>query len=170
MILSNAQRRQTSGFSIVEICIAVLISTLFGAAAFMVNTQILNSLRSQKETAAATLVLQQRMETFRATAFSNIADRDYVKRNILVIPTGSEDALQNLTETMTVGVYPPDGSINTVVSRDPNHPNGQNVTQNNNLALAKLLRVDITEQWTSTNGRSRTRQLTSIFGIGNIAP
>ncbi len=163
-------QHRSGGFSIVEICIAILIATVFGAAAFGTNSQILMGLRSQKETTAATLALQQRMESFRATAFSNIADRDYVKDNILKVPTGSEAPLAKLTEVFTIGVYPPDGSISTVIRRTPSKPNGENVSENKNLANARLLRVDITESWTGANGRDRTRQITSLFGIGNIGP
>ena len=161
---------QPGGFSIVEICIALLIATIFGAAAFATNSRMLVGIRSQKESTVATMVLQQRMESFRATAFSNIADRDFVKDNILAIPASSQGPLGQLTETFTIGVFPPDGSVNTVIRRTPSRPNGENVSENRNLANAKLLRVDITENWTGANGRSRTRQLSSIFGIGNIGP
>ncbi len=163
-------QQKPGGFSIVEICIAILIASIFGAAAFATNSQLLIGLRSQKETTAATLTLQQRMESFRATAFSNIADRDYVKDNILKVPTGSEAPLGQLTEVLTIGVYPPDGSVNTVIRRTPSKPNGENVSENRNLGDAKLLRVDITESWVGANGRARTRQLSSLFGIGNIGP
>ncbi len=131
-------QQKPGGFSIVEICIAILIASIFGAAAFATNSQLLIGLRSQKETTAATLTLQQRMESFRATAFSNIADRDYVKDNILKVPTGSEAPLGKFTETLTIGVYPPDGSINTVIRRTPSKPNGENVSENHDLARRQI--------------------------------
>jgi prepilin-type N-terminal cleavage/methylation domain-containing protein len=163
-------RRRQRGFTLGEVSVAIAVSVIFAGAAFTTNQRLLVALRSQKETTAATMVLQQRMETFRATSFTNIADKNYVKTNILTVRTGSEAALGGLTEQITIGVYPPDGSTNTVVSWDASHPTGQDISVNTNLATATLLRVDVIETWTSANSRSRSRQLSSVFGIGNIAP
>ena len=159
-----------AAFTLGEVCVAIAVAVIFAGATFATNQRLLVALKSQKETTAATMVMQQRMESFRATAFSNIANRDYVKNNILKVRTGSEAPLGNLTEQFTIGVYPPDGSTNTVISWDASHPNGQDISQNTNLAQATLLRVDLLETWTSANGRIRSRELSSIFGIGNIAP
>ena len=174
-----------SGFTLTEVCVALFVCVLFGAAAFTTNQRLLVALKSQKETTAATMAMQWRMESFRATAFSNIATKDYVKNNILkvrtttvtdangnVITVDPFQALGGLQEQLTIGVYPPDGSTNTVLSWDSSHQGGQDISVNNNLANTptNLLRVDILLTWTSANGRSRTRQLSSVFGIGNIAP
>ncbi len=165
---SNTQR----AFTLAEVLIAIAVCALFGAAAFATNERLLIALKSQKETTAATMVLQQRMETFRATAFSNIGTASYVQANIVANPTGSEVPLGNLIETVTVGLYPPDGSATNTIVRNSSNPSGNITSTNSNLATMKsgLLRVDILLSWTSANGRTRARQLSSLFGIGNIAP
>jgi type II secretory pathway pseudopilin PulG len=165
-------RPSESAFTLAEVLIAITVCVMFGAAAFATNERLLIALKSQKETTAATMVLQQRMETFRSTAFSNIGTASYVQANIVANPTGSEAPLGNLTETVTVGVYPPDGSATNTIVRDSSHPAG-NITSTNSTLASKtsgLLRVDILLSWTSANGRTRSRQLSSLFGIGNIAP
>jgi type II secretory pathway pseudopilin PulG len=168
---SNTER----AFTLAEVLIAIAVCVFFGAAAFATNERLLIALKSQKETTAATMVLQQRMETFRSTAFSNIGTASYVQANIVANPTGSEAPLGNLTETVTVSMYvgdPAVGSATNTIVRDSSHPSGNITSTNSNLAKMTwgLLRVDILLSWTSANGRTRSRQLSSLFGIGNIAP
>jgi Tfp pilus assembly protein PilE len=174
-----ALRRRTAqgGFSFVEVCIAVAVSVIFGAAAFATNQQLLMKLRTQKETTAATMMLQERLENFRGQAWSNIADRTYVKRWIVRIPTTSEPVLGSFTETTTVSGYmttggavaadpPPDA--NKWV-RDANNPSGNNVQSCDTLTTAyNLLKVDVVVTWKGVDGRSRTREMAQIFGKGNI--
>lgn len=158
-------------FTLAEVLIAVAVCVLFGAAVFATNERLLVALKSQKETTAATMALQQRMETFRSTGFRDIGTASYVQANIVAIPTGSEAPLGNLTETVTVGAYPPDANGTNTIVRDSANPSGAITSTNSNLATmtSGLLRVDILLSWTSANGRPRSRQLSSLFGIGNIS-
>jgi prepilin-type N-terminal cleavage/methylation domain-containing protein len=197
----TANRRQCPAFTLTEVLIAVAVVALFGLAAFATNQRLLIALRSQKETTAATMMLQERMESFRANSYSHIADNDYVKNSILTFnpspspsptpafppggqyETWSEAPLGNLTETITVSGYlaaiSPSPSPSPVASQDYNqwtrdttgdgHPHEQH--HNDNLATQyDLLKVDILVNWTSTNGRGRSRSLSAIFGKGNIGP
>jgi type II secretory pathway pseudopilin PulG len=169
------RRSSESAFTLAEVLIAIAVCVMFGAAAFATNERLLIALKSQKETTAATMVLQQRMETFRATAFSNIGTASYVQANIVASPTGSEAPLGNLTETVTVSKYvgdPAVGSGTNTIVRDSSNPSGTITSTNGNLKGMTwgLLRVDILLSWTGANGRTRSRQLSSLFGIGNIAP
>jgi prepilin-type N-terminal cleavage/methylation domain-containing protein len=177
MQLSTAKHLNSRGFSLVEVLMALVVCVVFGVAAFTSNQRLLLALKNQKETTAATMALQWRMENFRSTAFSNIASHDYVKTNILTVRTSTDSngnttdpfaPLGSITEQFTIGVYPADGSTPTVMSWDANHPTGQDVTTNNSLGSATLLKVDILETWHGADGRSRTRQMSTIVGIGNI--
>lgn len=177
--------RASHGFTMVEVAIAMGVTALFGLAVFATNQHLLIALKAQKETTAATMAMQWRMETFRATAFSDIADKNYVKDNILKVRTATDGggttidpfaALGSVTEQLTVNQYPvPSPSPTpTVLSWDKQHNGGQTISTNNNLAAqvasgtVTMLKVDILETWISANGRQRQRQLSSIFTVGNI--
>jgi len=166
------KRHDCMAFTLAEVAVGIAICAFFCGAVFATNSRLLIALKTQKETTAATMVLQQRMETFRSTSFSNIGTASYVQSNIVANPTGSEAPLGNLTETVTVGVYPADGSTNNIIVRDSAHPSGAITSTNSNLSTmtSGLVRVDILLTWTGANARVRTRQLSSLFGIGNIAP
>ena len=167
------QRLRACGFTLAEVLVTVAICLFFGLAAFETNQRLLLTLRSQKETTAAIMVLQQRKEALRALAFTDIATTATLKDTIKV-PTGSEAPLGSLNEKVTVSLDTSDASYAnpsptpTVLLRNPQHTDPQIVTQNNNLSSYDLLRVDILLTWTSANGRQRSRQSSELFGHGNI--
>jgi prepilin-type N-terminal cleavage/methylation domain-containing protein len=168
----NFHRAAQNAFTLVEVLVAIVVVVLFGAAAFATNQRLLLALKGQKETTAATMVMQQRMESYRAASFSNLATASYVQASIVATPTGSEGPLGALTEQVTVGVYPDDGSTDTVIQRNSTYPTG-NIVSAISLPLSssvKLLRIDELLSWTSADGRARSRQLSTIVGIGNTAP
>jgi type II secretory pathway pseudopilin PulG len=161
------------GFTLAEVLVSISVCVLFGLAAFQTNQRLLVALKSQKETTAAIMALQERKETLRAMAFTDIATGNTLK-SVLNNPTGSETPLGNLTETFTVSVDPNDANYTspsptpTVLYRDFQSSGPHKVTENTNLPNCDLLRVDILLTWTSANGRPRSRQSSELFGRGNI--
>src|SRR3984893_17674978 len=92
-----------AAFTFAELCVAIAVAVLFGLAVFGTNSRLLLALKTQKESTAATMVLQQRMESLRACSFSQSATKDYIK-NIFSTPTGSEGPLGSLNEQVAIGV------------------------------------------------------------------
>jgi prepilin-type N-terminal cleavage/methylation domain-containing protein len=201
-------RSSSAGFTLAEVLIAVVVCVLFAVAAYATNERLLLSLKAQRETAAASMMLQERMEKFRARAYSEVANKDFVQSNILTFnpsaspsptpafppghgksqgkyATWSEDPLNNLQETVTVSGYQAATSPSPSPSATPSDNymqwtrdtsssgDGQPHVQNHDDNLSTqfdLLKVDISITWTSANGRARTRDLSAIFGKGNIGP
>jgi Tfp pilus assembly protein PilE len=175
MPLSTGKHQKINGFSFAEVCVAVVVCALFGAAAFATNQHLLMGLKNQRETTAATMMLQERMEKFRGFSYSNVADSTYVSTNVVQTTTTSEAPLGSLNETITVSGYLDtsgnlgDGFAKNSWLRNSTHPTGNQTSTNATLATSfDLLKVDITLTWTSADGRSRTRELAAIFGKGNI--
>jgi prepilin-type N-terminal cleavage/methylation domain-containing protein len=197
----------TTGFTLVEVLVALVICVVFGAAAFATNSQLLLKLRAQKETTAATMLLQRRMEQLRASAWSDLATASYLQTSILADPPpdnpnltqqqiaaylatlkNAEAPLSGIAERISVSVYPPDAGPSGVAERNSSSPTGQIISNiSGNPAEtpttvysyltsapknATLLRVDILLTWdgAGSRGARRGRQLSSVFGIGNIAP
>ena len=137
-----ARKNSTSGFTLAEVLIAVGVCVIFAVAAYATNERLLLSLKAQRETTAASMMLQERMEKFRARAYSEVADKDFVKNNILTFnpsaspsptpafppahgksqgkyATWSEGPLSNLQETVTVSGYVQAVSPNPTPSATP---------------------------------------------------
>ena len=171
MQTSAGKRTKRAGFTFPELCVAIAVTALFGAAVFATNSRLLIALKTQKESTAATMVLQQRMESLRACSFTQVATKDYLKTNIFGTPTGSEGPLGNLNEQVAVGVYGNTAVTPIMLLRNPQYPTTpQELSTNDTLANYNLLQVDLLLQWTGADGRTRTRQLAAIFGKGNIGP
>jgi len=204
-IFCKTWRPSESAFTLAEVLIAAAVAAFFGLAAFATNQRLLIALKSQKEGTAASMMLQERMESFRANSYSTIAanrnsnPNSNVQDNILTFnpspspaptpsfpPAGkyttwSEAPLGNLKETVTVSGYLAAASPSPNPSPNPSQDysqwvrdttgDGQPHIQNNDDYLATqydLLKVDILLNWTGTDGRPRSRDLSAIFGKGNI--
>jgi Tfp pilus assembly protein PilE len=160
----------SGGFTFTELCVTIVVAVLFGAGAFATNSRLLYALRTQKETTAATMVLQQRVESLRACSFTQVATQDYLTNTIFNAATGSEGPLHNLNEQVSVGVYGDATVTPIMLLRNAQNTTPQALSSNGNLTNYNLLQVDLLLQWTSENGRVRTRQLSAVFGKGNIGP
>ncbi len=190
---------RSAGFTLGEVCVSLLITAIFCTAVFAANSRLLSSLKNQKESTAVSMMLQERLEQFRTTSYSNVADKDYVKNNILTFnpptsptpsptpPQGgkyatySEPPLGSLLETVTVSGYlaavsnaaPNAAQDYNQWTRDMSTGDHQPQEQNHKDNLATqydLVKVDIQVTWTSSNGRIRNRELSAVFGKGNIGP
>jgi hypothetical protein len=178
-------------FTLAEVLVAIGVATLFGLAAFATNERLLIALKAQKESTAAGMMLQERMESFRALAYSDASSSQpgsspcaspcaspvLTGANIVQTPTVSEAGLgtvNNLTEKVTVSGYllAPSGTASTHTNqwvRNSSNPTGNQLDTNTSLATNyDLIKVDISLNWTGTDGRSRTRDLSAVFGKGNI--
>ena len=147
---------------------------LFGVAAFATNERLLLLLKTQRESTAATMMLQERMETLRALSFSNVTSSTYIGSNVINSATTSEAPLGTLSETITVGAYPTDGTGNNTWVRNSTYPTGNQTATNTALGSSHgtstetVVKADVLITWTGANGRSRTRDLAAVFGIGNL--
>jgi Tfp pilus assembly protein PilE len=189
MRLYPVRTRKTEGFTLVEAMIALAVCVLFGVAVFATNQRLLLALKAQRETTAASMMLQERMEAFRGIYFANLAATTasgttspitMTAGDIVGTVTTSETQLgSSLTETVKVSGYwtstggqgyPSDGSIANTWTRSGGSTTATlSVPSNSTLASNyDLIQVDITLTWTSANGRQRTRELSSVFGKGNI--
>jgi hypothetical protein len=170
-----AKSNKVKAFSFAEVCVAITVCAIFGAAAFATNQRLLLVLKSQRETTAATMMLQERMEKFRGFAYSNIGNAAYVNTNLIQSATTSEANLPGFTETITVSGYLDtsgnlgDGSAKNAWTRTSSS-NSQSSSYGTLATSFDLLKVDIRLDWNSADGRSRTRDLSAIFGKGNIGP
>lgn len=177
------------GFTLVEVAIAIAVVVIFGVAAFATNERLLLMLKSQRESTAATMMLQEQMEAFRSLTYGQIAGTT-VSANPSPSPSSAADIVYNgsaseaqlggingsLQETITVSGYmdtsgnvPPTTSAQNQWVRNSSYPTGS-LQGNSSSSMATnydLLRVDIQLSWTGANGRSRNRASSSIFGKGN---
>ena len=187
-LLSRHKRQSERGFTLAEVLMALAITALFGAAVFATNSRLLLMLKGQREETAASMMLQEHVEAFRSLTYSQIATNT-VSATPSPSPASAADIVYNgtqsesqlggingsLSETVTVSGYM-DASGTTPASPNKNvwvrnsaHPTGSLTTSNSTLATDyDLIQVDIQLSWNSADGRLRKREITELFGRGNI--
>jgi prepilin-type N-terminal cleavage/methylation domain-containing protein len=163
-MIGHRRRTGHDAFTLVEVLVALVVCVLFGAAAFATNERLLIALKNQKESTAATTVLQERKESLRGISFASIASATSLRSNIFTTPTTSEGPLGSLSETVAVDAYPTPTGSPIQLLRNSQNPTCQIVSNGSaSLSNQNLLRVDVVLTWTSVSGRSRTRQWSEIF-------
>src|SRR6266404_5705876 len=189
---SCLNQKNKTGFTLAEVLIAIVVAVIFGAAVFATNARLMISLKTQRETTAASMMLQERMEALRSLSYTGLSSTSAsasaspspspptYTADVLADTTVSEAQLGggingNLTETVTVsgymdtaGISPPTTAGSSQWVRNAANPTGNLVSSTANMGSSyDLLQVDIQLSWTSANGRTRKREMTAIFGKGN---
>jgi len=144
------------------------IAAIFLGSLFAINTSSMGTLKMAREAAAASQVLQQRVESMRIANWHQITDAAWIRDNLLNASAPGSTELKSITETLTIAPY---GSANTAVTRLTR--SGTTATVNlNNTSLLTENAIKVTWQIDYTgapNDKSTTRQTVAILAKGGVA-
>jgi hypothetical protein len=170
--LSRACGRQTAGATIIEVVLAGAIVALFLGSLFVLNSTGIGIVKAHRETAAANLCLQDRLEQARASNWSEITDPNWIKDQILQAAPPASSLLRNLEEQITVSPYPPPvpAVAATTVQRLPSgQVNILSQMSATTLSGLQTVRLDFRDTWRSAqNSRTRIRETSTILALGGI--
>jgi hypothetical protein len=153
----------SSGTTLVEALVAVLLVAIFFASIFELNAVCLRCIDASKESLAAVQSVQDRSEVLRNLAFSDLTSTSFV-RNLMNTAANPARFSQKATEIVTISKYPtPSG-----VTQFTRAPDGTVTTNSTATDLGTgLVKVDVQDSWTMTvGGRSRIEQTSSIISNG----
>jgi Tfp pilus assembly protein PilV len=158
----------SSGVSLVETTIAAAIAALFLSSVFALNISTMETIRSAKETIAASQVLQQRMESLRIANWQEITSPDWVTANLLNTSAAGSVQLRSLTESMLLVPYGSNSVGNTLITRAGNA--AAIVSRDDNLLTENAIKVIWTVNYTGVpNERATSRQAVVIIAKGGVA-
>jgi type II secretory pathway pseudopilin PulG len=157
-----------AGSTLIEAMMAAGISALFLGSLFAINTSSMQTIKMAREAAAASQVLQQRVESMRIANWHQITDADWIKANLLNADAPGSVDLKSISETLTIVPYGSGNTGNTLISRK----NGSAVILQRNTALLNESAVEII--WTvnytgAPNERPTARQTVAILAKGGVA-
>jgi Tfp pilus assembly protein PilV len=177
-------KQADAGFSIMEAAFAAGIIAIALSSMFAFNSACLLLVRNAKESAAAMLSNQQRVEELRSWNWKFLTDNDYWAdpanpktttsfwlASLMNVPTESGAALNNATEVVTVtenGFLQGATAASFQVTRNSS---GASLTDSNNpvsLYTAKMLKIDVTLSWKALGGRNRSRKSSAIIAYGGL--
>ena len=150
----------------VEVMVAVVLVALALGNIFAITTQSLQALRTTRQVAGASRVLQQRIELIRSKPWPEIANATALAA-LMQVPTDSERELADadLVETIAVsvppvpGVWPPTATGSFSVER---RSGSGSVLTDADLGDEPVLIVEITAGWRNVRGPQQ-RQLRTLI-------
>ncbi len=150
-------------FTLVEVMVATMLVAIFFASIFELNALCLRYIDAGKESLAALQNVQDRSETLRNLAFSDLTTTSFVQ-NLMTTAANPAPFSQKATEVVKISKYPTASGV-TQFTRSPN---GSVTTNSVASALGTgLVKVDVSVSWTMTLGRrARIEQTTSIVSNG----
>lgn len=166
MILS--QKVGAGGTTLIEATIAACTSALFLGSLFTMNMTAMKTIRTSREAACASQVLQQRVESMRIANWHQITDADWVSNNLLDSEAAGREGLNQMTETLTLVPYGSDTAGNTQIVRSGGTTTI--VTRSNALLAESAIKVIWTVAYSGgINSQSTTRQTVAILAKGGVA-
>ncbi len=177
--LRRGTRGSQAGFTILEAGVAGAIVTLFLAALFALNSDMMHLLRAAAEATNASQSLQQRVEQVRLANWTQLTDPTWVQGSLLNTRTDASVNLPGLTETLTVTPYTSPSSAAPAISppppftvtRNPDNSvtvNPASYAYTSVLARQEMLQIDLSVTWPSLY-RTRTRSLTTLVSQWGIS-
>jgi Tfp pilus assembly protein PilV len=156
-----------SGSTMAETLVAAILVAAFFATIFEVNAVCLRYIDASKESVAALQGVQDRLESLRNLAFSDLTNATFVQ-NLMTTPSNGSDFAQKVTEVVTLSAYPTPDASNTQITRGPGASVTPTISSSDaSLANATLVRVNVTYTWNMTlGGRSGSEQTETIISSG----
>jgi Tfp pilus assembly protein PilV len=157
-----------TGFALIECTIATAISALFLGSLFLMNSSAMDTIQMARESACASQVLQQRVESLRIANWHQVTDSSWLAAHLLNADAPGSNQLKNVSETLTLVPY---GS-NTVGNTQLTRGNGAVSVVTNNAALLSenAVKVIWTVNYTAApNDRTIARQTVAILAKGGVA-
>ncbi|HET9417897.1 MAG TPA: hypothetical protein VFO30_01020 [Chthoniobacterales bacterium] len=152
-----------AGTTMPEVLVAALLLAVFFGSIFELNAVCLRYIDASKESIAALQLVNDRAETLRNLAFSDLTNSSYVQ-NLLSSPANASEFAKKATEVVKISAYPTASGV-TQFTRSANGT----VTADSVAADlgSTLVQVDVAISWMMSLGtRARSEQLTSIISNG----
>jgi hypothetical protein len=132
------------------------------------NISCMGTIRMARESACASQVLQQRIESLRIANWHQVTDAAWLRANLLNVDAAGANELKEMSETLTIVPYGSTTPGNTQLTRSA----GSVSIVNNNAALLAENAIKII--WSvsykgAPNDRYITRQTVAILAKGGVA-
>ena len=167
-MLRHPRAEQLPAFALVECTIATAISALFLGSLFLMNSFAMDTIQMARQSACASQVLQQRIESMRIANWHQVTDANWLLTNLMSADAPGASQLKAMSETLMLVPYGSSTGGNTQLTR----ANGAASIGSNNTALLAENAVKVI--WTVTytaspNDRTITRQVVAILAKGGVA-
>jgi Tfp pilus assembly protein PilV len=152
-----------AGTTMPEVLVAAILLAVFFGSIFELNAVCLRYIDASKESIAALELVNDRSETLRNLAFTDLTSSSYVQ-SLLTSRANASEFAQKATEVIKISAFPAASGM-TQFTRSANGA----VTVDSVAANlgSTLVQVDVAVSWMMSLGsRARSEQVTSIISNG----
>jgi len=167
-MLRHPRAEPPEAFALVECTIATAISALFLGSLFLMNSSTMDTIQMARQSACASQVLQQRIESMRIANWHQVTDASWLLANLMNADAPGASQLKDMSETLTLVPY----SSSTVGNTQLTRTNGTVSILSTNTALLSenAIKIIWTVNYTaSPNNRTISRQVVAILAKGGVA-
>jgi len=125
--------------------------------------------KSARQTNAATLCLQERVEQMRLADWRKITDAEYLKNILLASPARSAAPLDQLSETITITAFPDSTAAQKLIVEKRANGERWTMLSGNGLTSQRLAEVEFRLGWIGPDRRQRVRASTTMISNGGIS-
>jgi Tfp pilus assembly protein PilV len=162
------ESKNQRGDTLPELMMSVVLIVGFFAAIFEVNAVCLRYINATKENVAAIQGVQDRLETLRNMAFTDLKTASTMTTT-LTTPSNGADFTLGVTETVTLSAYP-SGSPSVTFTRAPGATVTPTVVWTGGSAFdssTTMLKANVRYAWSmGLGGRPRTEETETIISTG----
>lgn len=169
MVLMKRSNPHAAGFSLVEVMIGSMVAMIGIGAVMFLNSASLRYVRSARQSNAATLFLQERIEQVRIADWRRITSADYLKNTLFATLPKSAGALAGSSEQVSVVAYPSETAAEKLLVVRQSNGQRSTVSGGSGLTLQRLAKVDLQVSWKGEDGRNRVRTTTALIANGGIS-
>lgn len=160
--------RRNAGTTLAEVMISTMLVAGFFSTIFELNAVCLRYINASKENVAAIQGVQDRLETLRNLAFTDLITESSMT-TLLTTPSNSASLAQRAVETVKLSDYP-SGSPSVTYSRAAGVSVTPTVSWSGGAAFpstTNMVRAAVTYSWSVTfGGRARTETTESLIANG----
>src|SRR3982750_4930561 len=98
-MLRHPKAQQPAAFALIECTIATAISALFLGSLFLMNSSAMDTIQMARESACASQVLQQRIESMRIANWHQVTDASWLLANLMNADAPGANQLNNIRGT-----------------------------------------------------------------------
>ena len=152
--------RLSAAFTLVEVLVAMMLSVLALTAFYASSGQAVRIVKSGKETALASQLLQERIEALRSAPLWSSVTTPSGLSTIMTNATNFPGA----TEAVTIASYPAGGTA-IFVARGPT---GAIFSSGSSLSAQKCVKATIEVSWVGVGNKARRRQIATLITKGGL--
>ncbi|MDQ3623637.1 MAG: hypothetical protein M3463_14300 [Verrucomicrobiota bacterium] len=165
-----------AGFTLLETVLAIGLAMVAMNGIVLLNTMNLRLVKSARQSNAATLSLQERIEQLRTAPWNDLTKASYLQTTIFKVdelhPLGaprSAAPLGSSSESITLSAYPTADASTTLAVERLADGTTRVLSEGPSLGTQRLARLQVRVTWRGSDSRERVRETATIVSNGGVS-